>query len=319
GDFTVIPGTGATVRQALTNNIAYTLTYSIERLNATDTKILVAVTGGTLSNLNFTSTESSATPNTAFDYFAFRIGGNTFAQTIKFTNWSVDYLAALPVITSQPQPNNLTVQVGSNVTMAVAASGNQLSYQWTRNNSPILGNASATTPTLNLTNVQLGDAGSYVAVVSNPSCSVQSNPVTLNVSTDPVPPPPGISTQPADTTAAVGSPTALSVVATGNNLFYQWFKNGLLIPGATASSLNFANAQIGDAANYTVVISNSSGSITSNSAKLRVVSTMAATGTSPATSATDLCIDTPLRITFNQTPKAGNSGRLQVHQDDGTI
>src|SRR5580765_5567397 len=222
-DFTVIPGSGATVRQALTNNVAYTLTYSIERLNATDTKISVAVGGGTLNNLSFTSTESSATPNTAFDYFAFRIGGNTFAQTIKFTNWSVDYVAALPVITSQPQPNNLTVQVGSNVTMAVAASGNQLSYQWPRNGSSILGNLSATTPTLNLTNVQLGDAGSDVAVVSNPSGSVQSNPVTLNVSTDPVPPPPGISIQPADTTVAVGSPTALSVVPTGNNLFYQWF------------------------------------------------------------------------------------------------
>jgi hypothetical protein len=43
------------------------------------------------------------------------------------------------VITSQPQPNNLTVQVGSNVTMAVAASGNQLSYQWQRDNTPISG------------------------------------------------------------------------------------------------------------------------------------------------------------------------------------
>jgi hypothetical protein len=60
-------------------------------------------------------------PNTAFDYFAFRIPSNAFAQKIKFTNWLVDYTAALPVITSQPQPNNLTVQVGSNVTMAVAA------------------------------------------------------------------------------------------------------------------------------------------------------------------------------------------------------
>ena len=104
GDFTAIPGSGATARQTLANNIAYTLTYSIERLSASDTKISVAVTGGALSNLNFTSVESSATPNTAFDYFAFRIANNTFAQQIKFTNWLIDYTAALPVITSQPQP-----------------------------------------------------------------------------------------------------------------------------------------------------------------------------------------------------------------------
>jgi pectin methylesterase-like acyl-CoA thioesterase len=321
GDFTAIPGTGATTRQTLASNIPYTLTYSIERLSASDTKVSVAVTGGTLSNLNFTSVESSATPNTAFDYFAFRIPGNTFAQAIKFTNWAVDYTAALPVITSQPQPNNLTVQVGSNVTMAVAASGNQLSYQWQRNGNsiPAATNPSAITPTLNLTNVQLGDAGSYVAVVSNPSGSVSSNPVTLNVSTDPVPPPPGITTQPADTTVTVSNPTALSVVATGGNLFYQWFKNGNLIQGATGASLNFANAQIGDAASYTVVISNSSGSITSNPAKLLVVSGMTIANVAPNNGATDLCIDTPLRITFNQAPKVGNTGRLQIHQDDGTI
>ena len=115
--------------------------------------------------------------------------------------------------------------------MAVAASGNQLTYQWQRNGTPISGatNPSAITPTLNLNNVQLGDAGSYVAVVSNPSGGVSSNPVTLNVSTDPFPPPPAITTQPADTTVTVGNPTAISVVATGDNLFYQWFKNGNLI------------------------------------------------------------------------------------------
>jgi pectin methylesterase-like acyl-CoA thioesterase len=320
-DFTAIPGTGATTRQTLVNNTLYTLTYSIERVSPTDTRISVAVTGGALNNLNFTSLESSATPNTAFDYFGFRIPGNAFATKIQFTNWAIDYRAALPVITSQPQPSNLTVQVGSNVTMAVAASGPQLSYQWQRSDTPISSetNASAITPTLNLTNVQLADAGSYVAVVSNPSGSVFSNPVTLNVSTDPVPPPPGITTQPSDTTVTVGNPAALSVVATGNNLFYQWFKNNTLIQGATGASLNFASAQIGDAANYTVVVSNSSGSITSNPAKLLVVSAMAVTNVAPNTGATDLCIDTPLRITFNQAPKAGTFGRLQVHQDDGTI
>src|SRR5215510_4823925 len=193
-DFTTIPSTGATTRQTLANATPYTLSYSIERLTATDTKISAVVTGGTLANLNFTSIETSATPNTAFDYFGFRIANNTFAQKIQFTNWLIDYTPGLPVITSQPQPTSLTVQVGSNVTMALGASGNQLSYQWNQNGNPISAalNPSATTPTLNLTNVQLTDAGSYTATVSNPSGFVNSNPVTLNVSIDPVPPPPSI-------------------------------------------------------------------------------------------------------------------------------
>ncbi|HWW75433.1 MAG TPA: immunoglobulin domain-containing protein, partial [Pyrinomonadaceae bacterium] len=236
GDFNAISGTGATTRQTFANATPYTLSYSIERLTATDTKISVAVTGGALSNLNYTATESSSTPVTAFDEFGFRVGGNTFAQKITFTNWKIDYTPSLPVITSQPQPSNLTVQVGSNVTTSVAASGNSLSYQWQKDNQNITGNPSATTQTLNLTNVQLGDAGVYRAVVSNPGGSVASQPVTLAVSTEPVPPPPSITAQPVDTNVALGSPGALSVAASGDNLFYQWFKNGALINGATGAA-----------------------------------------------------------------------------------
>ena len=319
GDFIAIPGTGATTRQTLVNSTSYTLTYTIERLTATDTKISVSVTGGTLANLNYTATESSQSPLTAFDYFGFRVGGNSFAQKITFTNWRVDYTPSLPVITSQPQPSNLTVQVGSNVTMSVGASGNSLSYQWKKDGAPISGNATATTPTLNLTNVQLTDAGSYTAVVSNAGGSVTSNPVTLSVSTEPVPPPPSIVTQPASTNAPVGSPASLSVVATGNNLFYQWFKNGALIPGATGATLNFASAQTTDSASYTVLVSNSSGSVMSDPAKLLVVSTMTATAVAPTNGATEINIDAPLAITFNQAPKVGNTGRLRIYQEDGTV
>src|SRR5205823_493483 len=121
--------------------------------------------------------------------------------------------------------------------------------------------------------VQLADAGSYAAIVSNPGGSVTSNPVTLNVSTDPVPPPPAITTQPADTNAPLGSGASLSVAATGDDLFYQWFKNGALIPGAIRPTLSFASAQTTDSASYTVVVSNSSGSVTSAPARLLVVST----------------------------------------------
>src|SRR5215210_4794954 len=318
-DFTAIPGTGATTRQTLTNATPYTLVYTIERLTATDTRVTVSVTGGTLSNLNYTAIESSASPNTAFDYFGFRVGGNAFAQKIKFTNWLINYTPSLPVITSQPQPSNLTVQVGSNVTTSVAASGNSLSYQWNKNGVPVTGNASASTPTLNLNNVQLADAGSYTAVVTNPGGSVTSSPVTLNVSTEPVAPPPSIGAQPVNTTAPLGSTTSLNVFATGDNLFYQWFKNGALIPGATGAALNFPSVQTSDSATYAVVVSNSSGSVTSAPAQLLVVSTMAATAFGPTNGATDINIDAPLSVTFNQTPKVGNTGRLRIYKEDGTL
>ncbi|HEX8190606.1 MAG TPA: pectinesterase family protein [Pyrinomonadaceae bacterium] len=318
-DFTALPGTGATARQTLANNTPYTLTYTIERLTATDTRISVAVTGGALGNLNYTSVESSATPNTAFDYFAFRVGGANFAQKIQYTNWKVEHTPSLPVITSQPQPTNLTVQVGSNVTMSVAASGNALAYQWQRNGTAIGGNASATTPTLNLTNVQLTDAGSYTALVSNASGGVNSQPVTLNVSVEPVPPPPSITAQPADTNAPAGTPSSLSVAAAGNGLFYQWFKNGALIPGATQATLPFASAQVADSADYYVVVSNSSGSVTSTTARLLVVSTMRATGFAPSNYASGVDVDAPLYLTFNQPASVGSTGRIRVFSESGAL
>jgi hypothetical protein len=206
GDFSPIAGTGAQTRQPLVDNTSYTLVYTVERLSATDTRISTAVTGGALSGLNYTATETSPQPNTSFDYFAFRIGGTNFTKNITFTELLVQYSPAAPVITSQPQPNSLTLQVGSSITMALGASGAALSYQWQKDGQPVAGNASATTPVLTLTKVQHSDAGKYTAVVSNAGGSVTSNPVTLNVSDTPVAPPPVILFQPANTAVTQGKP-----------------------------------------------------------------------------------------------------------------
>ena len=307
---------GATARQTLTNDTPYTLTYTIERLTATRTRISVSVTGGALSNLNYSVVETSTTPETTFDYFTYRIGGSGFASSVKYTRIQVDYSPAAPTITTQPQPANQTVAVGSNVTFSVGASGNALTYQWRKNAVAIAG---ATQPTLQLTGVQTGDSGAYDVVVSNAGGSVTSNAVALTVSDGPVEPAPIITQQPQDTTATVNSPAVLSVAATGNNLTYQWFKNGALITGATGSTLSFPSAQTSDTANYTVTVSNQSGSVTSNPARLTVVSAISVTSVAPVSGTTNLCADTPLSITFNQAPRVGNTGRLRVYKSDGTL
>jgi pectate lyase/pectin methylesterase-like acyl-CoA thioesterase len=320
-DFTAVTSgaSGATARQTLANGTPYTLSYTIERLSATETRITAAVTGGALSDLNYTVVESSPVPNTTFDYFAFRIAGPAFATKLIFMRLSVAYTPAPPVITSQPQPSSVTVQVGSNVTLAVAATGSALSYQWQKNEVAIGGNASASTPTLNLTSVQLGDAGNYTCVVSNAGGSVRSNAVRLNVTTEPVPPPPSIIKQPTDTTVTVGAMASFSVNATGAALVYQWFKNGALLAGATEATLSFASAQVSDAGSYTVVVSNSSGSVTSAPAALLVVSTLAVTNLAPGDEALNVCIDTSLQLTFDQAPQIGRSGRVRVYRADDTL
>jgi len=319
GDFSPITGTGATARQALANSTPYTLVYTIQRLTATDTQISTAVTGGALSGLNYTATETSPTPNVSFDYFTFRVGGTNFTNGIAFTELLVKYTPAPPVITSQPQPNSLTLQVGSDITMAVGASGAGLSYQWQKDGQPLAGNASTLTPVLALTKVQHSDAGSYTAVVTNAGGSATSNPVTLAISDTPVPPPPVIIFQPANTTVTLGKPSSIQVTAYGNNLFYQWFKNGALLPGETGLIISFHSAQISDAATYSVVVSNSSGSVTSANASLLVTSPMTPLGFRPYNLQSGLCSDTPLYIAFDQAPQVGKTGQVRVYNSKGTV
>ena len=56
-----------------------------------------------------------------------------------------------------------------------------------------------------------------------------------------------------------GTTAIFSVLSTGQNLTYQWFKNGFAIPSASGASLLLANVQAADAASYTAMVSNAQG------------------------------------------------------------
>jgi hypothetical protein len=69
----------------------------------------------------------------------------------------------------------------------------------------------------------------------------------------------------------VGTSATFSVTATGTGLTYQWKKGGTNISGATSSSYTINPVVIGDAGDYTVVVSGACGSpVTSNTAVLTV-------------------------------------------------
>jgi hypothetical protein len=81
---------------------------------------------------------------------------------------------------------------------------------------------------------------------------------------------PAITTQPTSQTVTVGANVTFAVVATGTTPTYQWAKGGTSITGATNASLMLTNVQTADAGNYTVVVSNSAGNVTSSVASLTV-------------------------------------------------
>ncbi|HEY8995145.1 MAG TPA: immunoglobulin domain-containing protein, partial [Lacunisphaera sp.] len=82
---------------------------------------------------------------------------------------------------------------------------------------------------------------------------------------------PSITTQPQSQSVATGGSVTFSVVANGApDPTYQWHFNGNAFAGATNSSLSFSNARSSDAGEYTVVVANSLGSVTSTKATLTV-------------------------------------------------
>jgi hypothetical protein len=81
---------------------------------------------------------------------------------------------------------------------------------------------------------------------------------------------PTITTQPISQTVTAGANVTFSVVAAGTTPTYQWQKGGTNIAGATNASLMLSNVQAADAGNYTVVVSNSAGNVTSSVAALTV-------------------------------------------------
>lgn len=83
---------------------------------------------------------------------------------------------------------------------------------------------------------------------------------------------PSIYLQPTNQTTVPSNTVTLNVAAIGSSfLGFQWLQNGTIVAGATNNSLTFSNIQPSSAGNYTVLISNVFGSVTSATATVKVV------------------------------------------------
>jgi hypothetical protein len=88
--------------------------------------------------------------------------------------------------------------------------------------------------------------------------------------------PPVVTADPQPVVALAGSTINMSVTASGQNLTYQWLKNGRTlvgggnISGVTASTLTISGVSTNDEANYSVAVFNPAGSAISRAASLRL-------------------------------------------------
>jgi Concanavalin A-like lectin/glucanases superfamily/Immunoglobulin domain len=95
------------------------------------------------------------------------------------------------------------------------------------------------------------------------------------------PTPPSIFLQPTNQTNTLGGTSMFTVGASGTTpLIYQWYFNTTnLLEGATNASLVLANVQFHQAGNYTVLVTNTYGSIISSNAALTILLPIAPTVT----------------------------------------
>jgi hypothetical protein len=189
--------------------------------------------------------------------------GSVSSTTAMLTVWDPPVIAAVPV--------GGTNVAGTTAALSVQAVGTEpLSYQWYRDTTNQLSDGAvvvgSTSNLLTLVNVLGAAGGAYTVVVSNLAGVVTSTPPAILTVIDPV-----ITAQPVSQTNHAGSAAVFTVQAYGTAPEYQWYKDGAPLTGGTQAELALAGVTVSDAGEYSVVVSNAYGSV-SSSADLTVVS-----------------------------------------------
>ena len=244
------------------------LTYQWKK-NGTD------ISGATSSTYT-TPVNSSADTGAMYAVSVSNGAGTVTSSTATLT---VSAAPGAPVIGTQPA--NQSVAAGQTAKFSVTATGNgPLTYQWQKNGTDISG---ATSSTYTTPITVIGDTGTqYSVVVGNSADKVASSKATLTVTAAAVAP--AITTQPANQSVTEGQTATFSVTATGTApLTYQWKKDGTAISGATSSTYTTpATSSADNAAVFTVVVTNGTGSVTSSNATLTVTAAPPAISVQPA-------------------------------------
>ena len=172
--------------------------------------------------------------------------------------------SGIPIITRQPQ--GATNMVGDPVMLSASAQGPApLFYQWRHDGTAVWG---ATNSTLVMPSALMSQAGTYDLVVFNASGAVASDPAVLKLRRSAQ-----ITAQPQSQMVQPGTNVSLnvSVISYEPPVWYQWYFNGFIIPGATNAVYSISRVGMADQGGYYVAIRDGVTATNSASADLRVV------------------------------------------------
>ncbi|MSU58286.1 MAG: hypothetical protein EXS35_08915 [Pedosphaera sp.] len=210
--------------------------------------------------------------------------GNYFVVATNAFGSATSSVAALTITDAAPiiypwlaPPASQTRPPGSNVLFSAFVAGSDpKTLQWFFNGVPLTNNARVTgadSATLVISELTTNDTGFYTLTATNAFGSATTSNAFLFVGVAPV-----IVQSPASRTNLVGANATFSVVTDGTTpLSYQWrganlaLLDGGTYQGVTTATLTISNLTQSLPTNYTVVVTNFAGAVTSAVATLTVV------------------------------------------------
>jgi Immunoglobulin domain/NHL repeat/Immunoglobulin I-set domain len=247
----------------LTKNTGSTASFSVTATGTTPItyqwrKDGAAVSGATTSTYNIGSVSESHAGS--YDVVLVNPAGSLTSGA------AVLSIQTPPTLTTLPSSTAVIVGMPASFRVAATDTG-PLVYQWRKGGVPVVG---ATSPIYAIAAAQTSDAGTYDCVVSGAKGSVTTTPVVLTVNK---PTGPVITGQPVGAGLPIGSPYTLkvTVAASAGIVTYQWFKDNVLIPGATGSTHTIASLSANSWGGYTVAVTNTVGRVISATAMVTIV------------------------------------------------
>jgi len=184
----------------------------------------------------------------------------SFSQNGNNNTYGDASLANIPIGPAKAgvQLTSVTLSAGQTLSVNGFASGEgPVTNQWWEAAAPNNILISTTTnyyAALVIPNTTTNTSGTYYLTASNALGGEQSSNVTVLITSFPV----SITQQPSNVTAFANYPASFSMAATGSPpVTYQWFRNTVLIPGATSTNYSLAAVSVtNDQDTYSCVASN---------------------------------------------------------------
>jgi lysophospholipase L1-like esterase len=212
----------------------------------------IKITGTNSSTLSFIASKLHS--NTVYRCVVSNSAGSDTSTTASL---SVKTLLVAPSILSQPI--NQTILEGQTAILSLAAYGiPSVSYQWYKNDQPILGEISNS---LSIETVLADSNSTFYCTVYNTLDTITSSVVWLHV----IPLVPAhIVTQANPTTVIEGNTATFTIFASGTPTpIYQWYKNGIAVAGANTNIYSYVPALADSGSVLMCIVTNLAGSDTS--------------------------------------------------------